>query len=50
MLTIFRIGGVGKTTLATKLATSIQDQFEYVIWRSLQYTPPGNSLLTKLGF
>ncbi|MDZ8140937.1 MAG: hypothetical protein RM049_37565 [Nostoc sp. DedQUE04] len=49
MLTIFGIGCVGKTTLATKLAISIQDRFEYVIWRSLQYTPPGNSLLTELG-
>ncbi|MEH2205699.1 MAG: hypothetical protein V7K53_16730 [Nostoc sp.] len=45
MVTIFSMGGFGKTTLATKLATSVQDQFEYMIWRSLQYTPPGNSLI-----
>ncbi|MEH2306100.1 NB-ARC domain-containing protein [Nostoc sp.] len=36
LVTIFGMSGIAKTTLATKLAISIQDQFEYVIWRSLQ--------------
>ncbi|MBD2681298.1 MULTISPECIES: NB-ARC domain-containing protein [Nostoc] len=32
-------GGIGKTTLVTKLAEQIQDQFEFLIWRSLRNAP-----------
>ncbi len=48
LVTVLGMGGVGKTTLATQLATEIQDQFDYVIWRSLQYTHSGNHLITEL--
>lgn len=41
------MAGVGKTTLATKLAKSIQDRFEYVIWRTIQHTSSANDLLTE---
>nr|WP_256376173.1 NB-ARC domain-containing protein [Dolichospermum sp. UHCC 0259] len=32
---LFGMGGVGKTTLATQIAQQIQNQFDYVFWRSL---------------
>jgi transcriptional regulator with XRE-family HTH domain len=34
LVTLLGMGGIGKTALAVKLAESIQDQFQYVIWRS----------------
>ncbi|KAB8319994.1 hypothetical protein SD81_009475 [Tolypothrix campylonemoides VB511288] len=39
---------MGKTALATKLAQQIQDEFEYVIWRSLRHAPPLETLLSEL--
>lgn len=36
LVTLFGMGGVGKTTLARKLAEEVQDEFDYVVWRSLQ--------------
>lgn len=41
-------GGMGKTNLSLKLAQGIQDQFEFVIWRSLLNAPPLNALLTDV--
>jgi hypothetical protein len=40
--------GMGKTRLAIKLAEEIQDQFEYVIWRSLVKPLPIEDLITDL--
>lgn len=45
---VFGMGGIGKTTLAIKLAREIQDQFEVVIWRSLRHAPPLVDLLKDL--
>ncbi len=42
---IFGIGGIGKTTLAVKLAQLAQHDFEYVVWRSLRNAPPLDELL-----
>ncbi|WP_035139974.1 NB-ARC domain-containing protein [Fischerella sp. PCC 9605] len=42
------IGGIGKTALAAKLAKQIQDQFEYVIWRSLRNAPAIEDFLKDL--
>lgn len=42
------MGGIGKTSLSTKLAQQIQNEFEYVIWRSLRNAPPIKDLLTEL--
>lgn len=41
-------GGMGKTNLSLKLAEGIQDQFDFVIWRSLLNAPPLNALLTDV--
>ena len=40
--------GIGKTTLAAKLAAEIQDEFDYLIWRSLRKAPPIEELLDDL--
>lgn len=37
---ILGMGGIGKTALTTKLAKQVQDQFDYLIWRSLRNAPP----------
>ncbi|GAB4380008.1 MAG: NB-ARC domain-containing protein [Elainellaceae cyanobacterium] len=45
---LFGMGGIGKTTLSIALAKQIQEQFEYVIWRSLRNAPPLLDLLADL--
>lgn len=42
------MGGIGKTYLSVKLAERIQEQFDYVIWRSLRHAPPLQQILTNL--
>jgi transcriptional regulator with XRE-family HTH domain len=48
LVTLLGMGGMGKTALAVKLAESIQEQFQYVIWRSLRYVPPVEDILAEL--
>ncbi|HAJ63710.1 MAG TPA: hypothetical protein DCP31_34480 [Cyanobacteria bacterium UBA8543] len=45
---LFGIGGIGKTHLSVKLAERFQEQFDYVIWRSLHNTPSLEQILTSL--
>jgi WD40 repeat protein len=45
---VFGMGGMGKTSVAVKLAKQIQGEFEYVIWRSLRNAPPLADLLADL--
>ncbi len=40
--------GIGKTTLAIKLIKQIETKFEYIVYRSLQYSPIIDSFLTDL--
>jgi WD40 repeat protein len=42
------MGGIGKTDLSLKLAQGIQDEFDYVIWRSLLSAPKLMDLLADL--
>ncbi len=48
LVALLGIGGIGKTSLSVKLGEKIQEQFEYVIWRSLHNAPSIESLLASL--
>lgn len=48
LVALLGMGGIGKTTLAAKLAKHIQGEFEYVVWRSLRRAIPANNLLGNL--
>lgn len=48
IVAILGMGGIGKTSLCVKLIEQIKENFEYVIWRSLQDAPPINTLLASL--
>ena len=48
LVALLGIGGIGKTALGVKLAQQIQEQFEFVIWRSLRNAPPLDALLTQI--
>lgn len=45
LVTILGMGGTGKTSLVAEMVQQIQDQFEYVIWRSLLNAPPLSEIL-----
>lgn len=40
LVAVLGIGGIGKSLVAVKLALQIQQEFEVVIWRSLENAPP----------
>ncbi|MBD2092001.1 hypothetical protein H6F67_19320 [Microcoleus sp. FACHB-1515] len=40
LLTLYGIGGVGKTALAAKLGETVWDQFQVCIWRSIVHQRP----------
>lgn len=42
------IGGIGKSTLAVKIAQQMQSEFEIVVWRSLANAAPLDELLSSL--
>ncbi|MCS6812476.1 MAG: NB-ARC domain-containing protein [Cyanobacteria bacterium] len=48
LVMVLGMGGIGKTTVATRLARMLQDQFDRVIWRSLLNAPPLTDLLDDL--
>ncbi len=48
LIVLLGMAGVGKTTLSVKLAHSFQDDFEFIIWRSLLYKPPLSVIVNQL--
>lgn len=48
LVAIVGIGGIGKTAIAARFARQFVDQFDVVIWRSLQQAPPILNLLTEI--
>ncbi|MBC1224047.1 hypothetical protein GNF10_08820 [Nostoc sp. UCD121] len=48
LVALLGIGGIGKTTVSIKLTQQIQENFEYVIWRSLREAPPVKIILSNL--
>ena len=48
LVALLGMGGIGKTALSVKLAEQIQDNFEYVIWRSLRNAPPIQDTLADI--
>lgn len=42
------IGGIGKTALSVSSAEQIQNEFDYIIWRSLRNPPPIKDILVEL--
>jgi GTPase SAR1 family protein len=48
LVVLLGMGGIGKTALSVRLTEQIQDQFEYVIWRSLRHAPPIEGILANL--
>jgi GTPase SAR1 family protein len=47
-ITLLGMGGIGKTWLSVKLTQQLQDEFEFVIWRSLLPRPALKDLLSDL--
>lgn len=48
LVALLGMGGIGKTALSVKLASQIQGEFEYLIWRSLRNAPPIEQILTTM--
>ena len=48
LLALLGFGGIGKTTLAVKLAAQIQEHFDVIIWRSLRHAPTLDGLLNQI--
>ncbi|WP_414516220.1 NB-ARC domain-containing protein [Nostoc sp. PCC 9305] len=48
LIAIVGMGGTGKTALSLKLASQIQDKFEYIVWRSVHNAPSLSSLLKDI--
>lgn len=48
LVALLGMGGIGKTSLSAKLGERLQNQFEYLIWRSLRNAPPIQDILADL--
>jgi WD40 repeat protein len=48
LVTVLGMGGMGKTALTIRLSKQIQQEFEYIFWRSLRNATPLDSILSEL--
>ena len=48
LVSLLGMGGIGKTTLSVKLAEQVQNNFKYLIWRSLHHPPRLSEFLASL--
>lgn len=48
VVVIAGMGGIGKTTLAVKIANEIKESFDCIFWRSLLNSPPATKFLSDL--
>jgi hypothetical protein len=48
LVTVFGMGGIGKTALSICFARQVQADFDHVIWRSLYYVPGATELVSDL--
>jgi hypothetical protein len=48
LVTILGFGGIGKSTLAVRLALQIQSEFDVIVWRDLQNAPSVEDTLTNV--
>ncbi|HBE51558.1 MAG TPA: ATPase, partial [Cyanobacteria bacterium UBA11369] len=48
IIALLGINGIGKTTLSLRLIEQIKTHFDYVIYRSLRFSPTLNATLTNL--
>jgi hypothetical protein len=48
LVALLGLAGTGKTTLSVKLAKQVQNEFDFVIWRSLRSTPVAEEFLANL--
>lgn len=48
LIALLGMGGIGKTSLATKVARDLQGELDYIFWRSLRNAPPLDKLLTDM--
>ena len=48
LVTLLGMSGIGKTALAVQLVERIKDNFDYVIWRSLRFSPPAEAIQRNL--
>lgn len=48
IVVVLGMGGMGKTTLAAKLATQVQTEFDCLIWQSLRHAPVASTVFSHL--
>ncbi len=48
LVAILGMGGLGKTSLSAKLAQQLQDNFDFVVWRSLNNAKTPNEMLAAV--